>query len=178
MAKLGYARVSTDDQTLALQQDALQGAGCVRVFTDTASGTKRERAGLEEALAALVIGDVLVVWKLDRLGRSVPHLLETVARLEKAGVAFCSITEGMDTTTACGKMIFTVMAALAAFERDTIIQRTKAGLAAARARGAVLGAKRRVEPALIRSTPGTRAEVCEALGISEATYFRAMREAA
>ena len=178
---MGYARVSTDDQTLALQQDALAAAGCVRVFTDTASGSKRDRVGLEEALAALVAGDVLVVWKLDRLGRSLMHLLETSARVKEKGAAFCSLTEGIDTATACGEMIYNLMGTIAQFERRLISDRTKAGLAAAAARGRLGGRRQQFDPGEIRAKAkelGSRRAVCEAMGICEDTYYRAMRGAA
>src|SRR2546423_7074125 len=132
---LGYARVSTHDQTLALQQDALTQAGCDRVFTDTASGAAAERHGLEEALSHVRAGDTFVVWKLDRLGRSLPHLIETITGLQERGIGFKSLTEQIDTTTSGGKLIFHVFAALAEFERDIIRERTTAGLEAARARG-------------------------------------------
>src|SRR3954454_6712139 len=112
---VGYARVSTQDQTLALQQDALQGAGCGRVFTDTASGAKAERKGLDEALAYVRAGDTLVVWKLDRLGRSIRHLIDTINSLQEAGIGFRSLTEQIDTTSG-GKLVFHVFAALAEFE--------------------------------------------------------------
>ena len=108
---IGYARVSTHDQTLVLQQDALSNAGCDRVFTDTASGAKADRPGLEEALAFARRGDTLVVWKLDRLGRSLPHLIETTARLQEQGIGFRSLTEQLDTTTSGGKLVFHVFAA-------------------------------------------------------------------
>jgi DNA invertase Pin-like site-specific DNA recombinase len=127
---VGYARVSTHDQTLALQRDALQQAGCSRIFTDTASGARADRPGLEDALGFARPGDTLVVWKLDRLGRSLPHLLETVARLQERGVGFRSLTEQLDTTSSGGKLVFHVFAALAEFERDVIRERTQAGLAA------------------------------------------------
>ena len=125
---IGYARVSTHDQTLALQQDALKQAGCERLFTDTASGAKADRPGLEEALSHIRSGDTLVVWKLDRLGRSLPHLIETITRLQERGIGFKSLTEQIDTTTSGGKLIFHVFAALAEFERDVIRERTQAGL--------------------------------------------------
>jgi DNA invertase Pin-like site-specific DNA recombinase len=132
---IGYARVSTQDQSLALQQDALSKAGCERVFADTASGAAAERAGLAEAREFLRKGDTLVVWKLDRLGRSLPHLVATVVVLHQQGIGFKSLTEQIDTTTSGGKLIFHVFAALAEFERDVIRERTRAGLSAARARG-------------------------------------------
>src|SRR3954464_2160223 len=125
---VGYARVSTQDQTLALQKDALEQAGCERLFTDTASGAKAERAGLEEALEYVRQGDTLVVWKLDRLGRSLRHLIETITRLHEHGVGFKSVTEQIDTTTSGGKLIFHIFGALAEFERDIIRERTSAGL--------------------------------------------------
>jgi DNA invertase Pin-like site-specific DNA recombinase len=127
--------VSTNDQTLALQHDALSKDQCIRLFTDMASGAKADRPGLDEALNFARAGDTLVVWKLDRLGRSLPHLFETVAGLQERGVGFKSLTEQVDTTTSGGKLIFHVFAALAEFERDVIRERTQAGLSAARARG-------------------------------------------
>jgi DNA invertase Pin-like site-specific DNA recombinase len=132
---IGYARISTGDQTLDLQRDALAVAGCGRVFEDVASGAKASRPGLEEALSYLRAGDTLVVWRLDRLGRSLPHLIETIAALAERGIGFWSLTEQIDTTTSGGKLIFHVFGALAEFERDLIRERTQAGLAAARARG-------------------------------------------
>ena len=132
---IGYARVSTTDQNLDLQQDALKAAGCERILTDTASGAKTERPGLNKALAECRSGDTLVVWKLDRLGRSLPHLVETVRELVARGVGFRSLQENIDTTTSGGKLIFHIFASLAEFERDIIRERTNAGLTAARARG-------------------------------------------
>jgi DNA invertase Pin-like site-specific DNA recombinase len=132
---IGYARVSTNDQTLALQQDALTNAGCERIFTDTASGSIADRQGLEEAISQLRPGDALVVWRLDRLGRSLRHLVETITALHVKGIGFKSLTEQIDTTTSGGKLIFHIFGALAEFERDIIRERTQAGLAAARARG-------------------------------------------
>src|SRR5262249_28068338 len=132
---IGYARVSTYDQNLDLQRDALQKAGCEHIYSDTISGSKAERKGLEEALAYLRPGDTLVVWKLDRLGRSLKHLIETVNELHGRGIGFRSLTENIDTTTSGGKLIFHIFGALAEFERDLITERTNAGLTAARARG-------------------------------------------
>ncbi len=131
----GYARVSTEDQSLDLQRDALREAGCQRVFEDVSSGARTARPGLDEALAWLREGDTLVVWKLDRAGRSLPHLVRMVADLGARGVGFKSLTDPIDTTTAGGRLQFHVFAAFAQFERDTISERTRAGLAAARARG-------------------------------------------
>lgn len=135
MAAIGYARVSTADQDTASQMNALAHAGCARVFEDTASGVKADRPGLAAALAYLREGDVLVVWKLDRLGRSLPHLIDTVSALETRGVGFRSLTEVIDTTTPGGRLIFHIFGALGQFERDLIRERTRAGLDAAAARG-------------------------------------------
>lgn len=135
MARIGYARVSTLDQDLALQRDALATARCTRVFEDRASGAKAERPGLAQALAYVRSGDVLVVWKLDRLGRSLSHLIDTVRTLEEHGVGLRSLTEQIDTTTPGGRLIFHVFGALGQFERDLIRERTRAGLTAAAARG-------------------------------------------
>ena len=135
MALVGYARVSTAEQDTALQMDALRKAGCERVFEDTVSGAKADRPGLAAALAYLRDGDVLAVWRLDRLGRSLLHLIETIGALEARGVGFRSLTECIDTTTSGGRLIFHVFGALGQFERDLIRERTKAGLSAAAARG-------------------------------------------
>src|ERR671939_1155393 len=129
--QIGYARVSTTDQTLALQKDALEKAGCEKIFTDTASGSIADRRGLEEAIGQLRDGDVLVVWRLDRLGRSLRHLIETITDLNNRDIGFKSITEHIDTTTPGGKLVFHIFGALAEFERDIIKERTKAGLLAA-----------------------------------------------
>src|SRR5947209_2050092 len=177
---IGYARVSTHDQTLALQQDALKQAGCERLFTDTASGTKADRPGLEEALSHIRSGDTLVVWKLDRLGRSLPHLIEAITRLQERGIGFKSLTEQIDTTTSGGKLIFHVFGALAEFEREVIRERTQAGLAAARARGRMGGRPKKLETptkvAMARNLYADHthsvADICKSLGISRATLYR------
>ncbi len=179
---IGYARVSTHDQTLALQQDALTQAGCERIFTDTASGAKSDRPGLEEAIAYVRSGDTLVVWKLDRLGRSLPHLIETIRQLQERGVGFKSLTEQIDTTTSGGKLIFHVFAALAEFERDVIRERTNAGLAAARARGrkgghpraAGLNDAKKVALAqrLYEDKDNSIDDICQTLRVSRATLYR------
>ena len=132
---IGYARVSTHDQNLDLQKDALQKAGCEKIFVDEISGAKSARPGLEDAMVQLREGDVLVVWRLDRLGRSLQNLMELVAQLEEKKVDFRSLQETMDTSSSGGKLIFQVFGALAEFERNLIKDRTNAGLAAARARG-------------------------------------------
>lgn len=136
---IGYARVSTDEQNPALQFDALTRAGCARIFTDSASGALLNRPELDKALARLKPGDTLVTWKLDRLGRSLAHLISLVAQLEARGIAFCSLSEAIDTGTPSGRLLFHVMGALAEFERALISERTRAGMAAARARGSVIG---------------------------------------
>ncbi len=135
MALLGYARVSTGAQDLALQRDALNAAGCLRIFEDTASGALDDRPQLSSLLDDLREGDTLVVWRLDRLGRSLRHLIDTVTALADRGVGFRSLRESIDTTTPGGRQVFHVFTALAQFERDLISERTRAGLAAARARG-------------------------------------------
>ena len=132
---IGYARVSTFEQTLDLQQDALAAAGCERFFTDTISGGKSDRPGLTEAIDYVRPGDVLVVWRLDRLGSSLKNLIEVMTKLNERGIGFRSLTEQIDTTTPGGKLIFHIFGSLAEFERDLIRERTQAGLAAARARG-------------------------------------------
>src|SRR5947209_18432295 len=115
---IGYARISTQDQTLALQQDALRSSGCTQIFTDTASGSQKERPGLAEAISHCRAGDTLVVWRLDRLGRSLTHLIDTITSLNAKEIGFSSITEAIDTTTSGGKLIFHIFGALADFERD------------------------------------------------------------
>ncbi|WP_010339391.1 recombinase family protein [Sphingobium yanoikuyae] len=135
MSLVGYARVSTADQDLALQIDALNVEGCARIFEDRVSGSKTERPGLAAALEYLREGDTLVIWKFDRLGRSIRHLIETVAELERRGIGLRSLTEAVDTTTSGGRLLFHIFGALAQFERDLIIERTAAGLRAAEARG-------------------------------------------
>src|SRR6266571_2998870 len=132
---IGYARVSKHEQNLDLQLDALKAAGCEKIFKDKISTLKEERKGLQEALDFLRPGDVLVVWKLDRLGRTLKQLIELVAMFNQKGIGFKSLKETIDTTTSTGKLVFHIFAALAEFERDIIHERTRAGLEAARARG-------------------------------------------
>jgi DNA invertase Pin-like site-specific DNA recombinase len=146
MANIGYMRVSTSEQDTALQSDALQKAGCTKVFEDQASGANVDRPGLGQALAYVREGDSLTVWKLDRLGRSMKHLIEIVTDLQEKGVGFRSITESIDTTTPGGRLVFHLFGALAQFERDLIIERTKAGLKAAEDRGRRGGRQSAVTP--------------------------------
>jgi DNA invertase Pin-like site-specific DNA recombinase len=141
--KVGYIRVSKHEQNEALQRDALQEAGCGKYFSDKMTRSTFERKGLEDLLAFVRWGDTVIVWKLDRLGRSLKDLIETLNLLKSRGVDFISLTESIDTTTPGGKLIFHLMGALAEFERDLIRERTNAGLAAARARGRVGGRPRR-----------------------------------
>jgi DNA invertase Pin-like site-specific DNA recombinase len=136
---IGYARVSTHDQTLNLQLDSLKQAGCTRIFEDHISGTKAGRPGFSDALSHLRAGDTLVVWRLDRLGRSLRHLIDTITAVEAQGIGFKSLQENIDTTTSGGKLIFHIFGSLAEFERDLIKERTQAGLEAARSRGRVGG---------------------------------------
>lgn len=173
--KIGYARVSTDDQNLDLQRDALDGAGCERLFTDTISGAKADRPGLASAIAFARPGDVLVVWRLDRLGRSLPDLVRLVGELDATGIGFESLTEKIDATTAAGRLVFHVFAALAEFERNLIRERTHAGLAAARARGRN-GGRRGLDPdkqaAIAKMADQPPAVVCKILGISRSTFYK------
>ena len=138
---VGYARISTSDQSLASQIDALKAAGCEEIFEDCVSGAKTDRPGLNKALDHLRSGDTLIVWKLDRLGRSMSHLIDTVRDLDQRGIGFRSLTEGIDTTTSGGTLVFHLFGALAQFERDLIRERTRAGLSAAAARGRKGGRK-------------------------------------
>lgn len=135
MTAIGYARVSTGDQDTALQLDALRMAGCEKLFEDKASGVKTDRPGLTDAIRYARDGDTLTVWKLDRLGRSMKHLIEIITELEAKGVGFRSLTENIDTTTSGGRLVFHLFGALAQFERDLILERTHAGLRAAEERG-------------------------------------------
>src|SRR5436305_7815584 len=178
---IGYARVSTHEQHLDLQIDALKAAGCQKIFTDKISTLKAERKGLDESLSFLRPGDVLVVWKLDRLGRTLKQLIELVAMFNQKGIGFKSLKETIDTTTSTGKLVFHIFAALAEFERDIIHERTRAGLEAARARGRVGGrpkiqAKDPKKIALARklyddgNTPVQ--EICEQLHMSKSTLYR------
>src|SRR5659263_131198 len=148
---LGYARVSTTDQDAALQVDALNAAGCYRVFVDTISGSLEHRPELEKLLDQIRPGDTLVVWRLDRLGRSIRHLIDQLQVLSARGVGFRSLQETIDTTSPGGRLVFHVFAALAEFERDLIRERTNAGLAAARARGRTGGRPSSLSPDQVKA---------------------------
>ncbi len=182
---VGYARISTQDQTLNLQTDALEKIGCSKIFTDTASGAKAERMGLAEALSYVREGDTLVVWRLDRLGRSLKHLIEIISKLNNRKIEFKSITENIDTTTSGGKLIFHIFGALAELERDIIKERTNAGLKAARARGRLGGRpkaktlntpkKITLAQSLYANKNNTILEICKTLNVSRATLYRYIR---
>jgi DNA invertase Pin-like site-specific DNA recombinase len=179
---IGYARVSTQEQTLNLQQDALHMAECTKIFTDTASGAKAERKGLDEALNYVRKGDTLVVWRLDRLGRSLPHLIATMTALEERGIGFKSLTENIDTTTSGGKLIFHIFGALAEFERNLIRERTQAGLAAARERGRIGGRPKAlttkqilIAQFLYDDPKNSIQEICRTLKISKVTLYRSIK---
>jgi DNA invertase Pin-like site-specific DNA recombinase len=181
--RIGYARVSTEDQNLALQIDALTAAGCTFIFQDDGvSGAAFSRPALDDALAALEPGDTLVVWKLDRLGRSLAHLIAIIAALGERGIGFRSLSEAIDTATAGGRLLFHVMGALAEFERALISERTRAGMAAAKARGACIGRPPKLSAeqvqharAQIDSGALTPDHVAARLGISRATLARALK---
>lgn len=179
---IGYARVSTEDQNLGLQLDALTLAGCERIFQDEGiSGATTDRRALNDALVALAPGDVLVTWKLDRLGRSLAHLIGITTRLEVEGIGFRSLSEAIDTTTASGRLLFHVMGALAEFERALISERTRAGMAAAKARGQHLGRERKITDGdalwakvAIETGRLSPEEVARTLSISPITLRRAV----
>ena len=178
---IGYARVSTQEQTLDLQKDALEQIGCTKIFSDVVSGAKEERKGLQEALEYVREGDTLVVWRLDRLGRSLKHLIETITLLNNRKIGFKSITENIDTTSG-GKLVFHIFGALAEFERDIIKDRTRAGLHAARARGRLGGRpkaktldtpkKVALAQSLYENEDNTIDEICKTLNVSRATLYR------
>lgn len=177
--RIGYARVSTQDQNLDLQEDALRQAGCIRVFRDVGSGVKDDRDGLQKALEYVGEGDILVVWKLDRLGRSLKHLIEVVNRLQAKQAGFQSLRESIDTTTGGGRLVFHLFGALAEFERELIRERTQAGLRAARARGRKGGRpltmtpkKKAMAERLLADPDTSVSEICRTLRISRSTLYR------
>lgn len=177
--RIGYARVSTDDQQLDLQRDALTLAGCRVIYEETASGKSADRLELEQCRKALRAGDTLVVWRLDRLGRSLPDLVKIVADLEQRGIGFESLSEKIETGTAAGKLVFHVFAALSEFERNLIRERTQAGLVAARARGRAGGRKPKLDDqkvreikALLRDPDIQVADVARRYGVSRTTLYK------
>jgi DNA invertase Pin-like site-specific DNA recombinase len=180
--KIGYARVSTDDQNLDLQIDALTSAGCDRIFTDQGvSGVTIKREGLSQALAAVGEGDVLVVWKLDRLGRSLSFLISLIEKLRNDGAGFESLSDGINTTTSAGKLVFHVIGALAEFERVLISERTTAGMQVARRRGKHIGrpmklSREQVNHAaqMVREGRETVSGMARLLNVGRATLHRAL----
>lgn len=180
---VGYARVSTTDQDTAMQTDALRRAGCERIYEESKSGKSKDRPELNRCLDVLREGDVLVVWRLDRLGRSLKDLIEVVSELESKGIGFQSLNESIDTTSPSGKLIFHVFAALSEFERSLIQERTKAGLAAARARGRKGGRPKKLTRDQIRKAKAmlsdpmmTKSEVAKHFGVSRVTLNAALEQ--
>ncbi len=179
---IGYARVSTADQYLCMQEDALKGAGCEDIFKDIVSGAKTARPGLHSAISHLRKGDTLVVWRLDRLGRSLAHLIETVKELNDQGIGFKSLQENIDTTTSGGQLIFHIFGALAQFERELIRERTQAGLKAARVRGRMGGRPVQLNTQEIRKLKKhydkgdlSVMEICKLFNITKPTLYRYLK---
>ncbi len=179
---VGYARISTQDQNLHLQNDALQKAGCDKIFQDIASGAKSERQGLTEAINFCRSGDSLIVWKLDRLGRSIRNLIDIINLLQQKNIGFKSLQENIDTTTSGGKLVFHIFSALAEFERDIIRERTRAGLVAARARGRKGGRPRAMDSKKItmaktlhQDNTNSIADICKTLGIKKTTLYKYLK---
>lgn len=180
---VGYARVSTMDQSMRLQKDALLKAGCEEIYTDVASGIKTARPGLHMALSHLRKGDTLVVWRLDRLGRSLGHLIQTIKELNEKGIAFKSLQENIDTITSGGQLIFHIFGALAQFERELIKERTTAGLKAARARGRLGGRPISLDNRQIKKLKAhykkgdlSITEICKLFNIIKPTLYRYLRK--
>lgn len=180
--KIGYARVSTNDQNPDLQRDALKQAGCEKTYVDTASGSTTERSGLERALDQLRPGDTFMVWRLDRLGRSLKHLIELISELENKQVGFCSLQESINTASPGGRLVFHLFGALAEFERNLIRERTLAGLTAARARGrkggrpkALTLKQEELAVKLHRERQHSIQEICRILKISKPTLYEYLR---
>lgn len=179
---IGYARVSTADQYLRMQEDALKSAGCEEIYNDIASGVKTARPGLHTAITHLRKGDTLVVWRLDRLGRSLAHLIQTVKELSERGIGFKSLQENIDTTTSGGQLIFHIFGALAQFERELIKERTNAGLKAARVRGRLGGRPsllnaRQIKKMAAHYKKGDLSinEICKLFNITKPTLYRYLR---
>lgn len=183
--KIGYARVSTKDQSLNLQKDALKKAGCKKIYSEQVSGSKIEREQLDELIKQVRKGDIIIVWKLDRLGRSLRDLVNLISKFQEMEVGFKSLQDSIDTTTPTGKLTFHLFAALAEFERDIISERTKAGLASARARGRKGGRpkglskqaqnKARLAESLYKEKELSIQEICNYLSISKPTVYRYLR---
>ena len=180
---VGYARVSAEAQGLDLQNDALREAGCERLYSDVGSGAKVDRPGLRDALEYVRAGDTLVVWRMDRLGRSMSHLIEVVSRLDREDVGFRSLQEKVDTTSTGGKLVFHLFGALAEFERELIRERTRAGLQAAKVRGRSGGRRKRLTADQVRQATKLLgdpecnvAEVCRTFGVHRTTLYRNVRD--
>lgn len=175
---IGYARISTTEQSLDLQIDNLKSEGCEKIFTDIASGSKNERPGLDEAIKFCRNGDTLVVWKLDRVGRSMSHLIAAIKQFETQGVGFRSLTENIDTTTPGGRLVFHLFGALAEFERDLIRERVQAGLRSARARGRKGGRPpvseetKAMAKSLMANKDLSIKQICDRLGIGKSTLYK------
>lgn len=176
---IGYARVSTQDQNLDSQKDALKKAGCEKIFSDKISASQEDRKGLSKAMEILRQGDTLVVWKLDRLGRSLSHLVRLITDLKEKGIGFKSLQENIDTTSGVGKLVFHIFASLAEFERDLIRERTMAGLASARARGKLGGRPKVLDEkkialakAMYQDKQNSVKDICATLGIGRTTFYR------
>lgn len=181
---IGYARVSTDDQNLDLQRDALKAAGCERIFEEMVSGAKADRTGLAALMNVLRAGDTVVIWRLDRLGRSLKNLIQLVERFETAKVGLRSLQENIDTASSGGRLVFHLFGALAEFERNLIRERTQAGLIAARARGRMGGRPQRLDPVkrmlalkLHHERNHTIEEICQMMGISKSTLYNYLAKA-
>jgi len=180
---IGYARVSTHEQNLDMQIDELKKMGCKKIISDKISGSVAERPGLSELLNQLREGDTLVVWRLDRLGRTLRHLIKFIKDLEDEGIHFKSIKESIDTRTSTGKLIFHIFGALSEFEKNLVGERTKAGLEAARARGRLGGRPKKLNPSkrklavdLYNSKKHSVAEICETVGVSRPTLYKYISE--
>jgi len=180
--QIGYSRISTDKQTLNSQLDELKKAGCEKIFTDTISGSKKERAGLTEMLEYARAGDCVVVYRLDRLGRSLPDLLSLMTQFEEQKLGFKSLTENIDTTTAIGKLVFQISGAFAEFERNIIRQRTKIGLDSARARGRLGGRPTKITPDKIRMAKQLHKDknnkiedILKVLGVSRRVFYKMLK---
>ena len=176
---IGYARVSTGDQNHDLQHDALRAAGCDRIWTETASGARTDRPQLTALLDAARAGDTLVVWRLDRLGRSLQHLIKVAEDLKQREIALRSLTEGIDTTTTAGRFVYSLLGALAQMEREVLVERTQAGLAAAAARGRKGGRPRALDDGKVRAAQAmlaagtlSGAEIAKQLGVAPSTLYR------
>lgn len=181
---IGYARVSTEGQDTALQLDALKAAGCVQIYEDHVSGSMRKRPGLDLMLSELASGDVFIVWKLDRLGRSLAHLIEIVTELASRDIGFRSLSDAIDTTTAGGRLVFHLMGSLAEFERSLIAERTKAGMAAAKARGAMFGRRKALTNSMLTHAKllieqgESPSNVARSMQVGRSTLYRAIQPGA